>query len=186
MEVPPPEEPSPPHHHRGLKRLKKASVLSDVPIPQPPASNSALAFPGSEEQDGVDLLDDCVIPDPGRSAGVASPAPKSDGLDEGADLDDRLDPLFGDSYRFEVVGGAAMGDEAEMEASGSFGEGGDGGSGLGESVDGLGKKKSAKKRLSMDGGNGASRKKRMTAGEGSRDGKAEESVRNKRKLEKVI
>ncbi|MQL82764.1 hypothetical protein Taro_015245 [Colocasia esculenta] len=185
MEFPPPAEPSPPHHCRRLKRLKKVSAVGDLPALQTPASDSAPVFGGPDEDAVVDVVPDVgVVPDPGRSADGMSPAPGSDGSDERVDLDDGLDPLFGDSYRFEGSGGADMGDEVEMEASQDLEEGDNGSSRFREAMDDPGKKKSAKKRLSMEGGEGKHRKKRTSSGEGGGDGKAEESARNKRKLEK--
>uniref|UniRef100_A0A1D1Y6J3 Uncharacterized protein n=1 Tax=Anthurium amnicola TaxID=1678845 RepID=A0A1D1Y6J3_9ARAE len=180
-----PEEPSPPIHHRKLRRLKKASAaVADVPTPMSPADGSAPASSSSDEQGGVDVADGGAIPDPARSADAMSPAPGSGDLDKETYFDDGLDPLFADASRFDGSGFAALGSEAEEPMFEDLGREGDGSKGILEVADGTGKKRSAKKRLSMEGVDGKPKKKRMASGKRGKDGKAEESARNKRKLEK--
>ncbi|KAH7675343.1 hypothetical protein IHE45_08G129400 [Dioscorea alata] len=193
-----------------LKRLKKASSSSDgISLPDPPESRktpdfevSVLKYVGLEKQvdpdDGIDPLfgDLAVSGRPGShdfaKDGEGEDEGGSDGMEKeigGAgkvqkemDLDDGLDPLFGNPVVSEGWESHDFGNDGEDENDGGTGGGEGGNKMMDKLIGGLGKEKSARKRLSWDGGeeDGLKKKKKGKI----KNEKPKESVREKRKLEK--
>lgn len=195
-----------------LKRLKKASSSSDgISISDPPESRktpdfevSVLKYVGSEKQvdldDGIDPLfgDLAVSGRPGSHGfekdGEGEDEGGSDGMEkeiggEGKvqkemDLDDGLDPLFGNPVISEGWESHDFGNDGEDENDGGTGCGESGNKLMDKLIGGLGKEKSARKRLSWDGGEDEGLKKKKKGK--IKNEKPKESVREKRKLEKVV
>lgn len=172
-----------------MKRLRKASGprVSEPSIA--PTLDPDLSYPSASE----DLPDARDVPDlEGTAADAVDPVPTSEYLDKEMAADDELDPLFpdprdaskswqprdmeGGEEEKEWLGGSAWGEE-----SGSIGNGG--------IMDELRKERSVKKRLNLEGEDDITekkKKKKNKSGElAGQERRPKESIREKRRLEKV-
>ncbi|XP_038971736.1 midasin isoform X2 [Phoenix dactylifera] len=183
------EEPSSPIPQRKLKRLRKASGprVSDPPIA--PTLDPDPSYHSASE----DLPDAREVPDlEGSAADAVDPAPASEDLGKGMASDDELDPLFPDprdASKSWQPRDMEEGEEAEEWWGGSSWGGESGRIGMGGIMDDLRKERSAKKRLNLEGEEDITekkkKKKKKKSGElAGQEGRPEESIREKRRLEK--